>query len=148
MVPTKFPSPLGFTRDGRIQYEDFLEAIGEDDENRHYQDRSVRCREPPLRDSVGNSVRDRLAATLRRAVDHGIDYRREIELQEGTAGGPATGAEMLEEGVVSRKRCGNRLTVVQDVRPMVRLCRPVAPSELCQAQLGSGVYRWLGPHGS
>lgn len=43
-------------------------------------------------------------ASLKRAIDRGIDYRREMELEEaGGSSAVAAGRELLE-GVVSRER--------------------------------------------
>lgn len=93
-------------RDGRIRYEDFLRAV-EEDEGQPYSGGRItsRGRSPGSLSAsreygggFGTSERGRLRATLSRAIDRGIDYRREMELEEGGAG------RGIEEGVVSRER--------------------------------------------
>lgn len=43
-------------------------------------------------------------ASLDRAIDRGIDYRREMELEEGGAASTAGAGRGMLEGVVSRER--------------------------------------------
>lgn len=99
-------------RDGSIRYADFLRELedgADEDEMRHQSplggpspsrkyNGGGRCRGT----SVSTSERGRLEASLRRAIERGIDYRREMELEEeGAGGGRKTG---VKEGVVSRQR--------------------------------------------
>lgn len=88
---------LSFARDGHIRYDDFLRAIEKQGDSSH----GIRS---PLgrRASTavgGGTQRQRLAETLRRAVARGVDYRREMELQDGAA--PKGG----EGGVISCQTC-------------------------------------------
>lgn len=98
-------------RDGGIRYADFLRKLeeGADEDEMHHQS--------PLRGSstweyggggrdtstsTSTSERGRLEVSLMRAIERGIDYRREMELEEEGAGGAReTG---VKEGIVSRQR--------------------------------------------
>ena len=84
-------------RNGRIRYKDFLRDIEEDEDQPH----NIRERPPTFGGSECGSgratVRERLEDTLVRAIGRGLDYRREMELEEGRTGGK------VEEGIVSRQ---------------------------------------------
>lgn len=89
-------------RDGRIRYEDFLRVV-EEDRDLPYKGNS----KSPNREGGANAAgrtteRERLAATCRRAVARGIDYRREMELEHGASS--ATGGVPGEDGVISCQR--------------------------------------------
>ncbi|CAM9630579.1 unnamed protein product, partial [Ectocarpus sp. 4 AP-2014] len=86
--------------DGNIRYEDFLREI-EEGEGDHVR-RSPSPRGRKAFDSGGTSGRGRLQASLSRAIDRGIDYRREMELEEEGRSGSAVGTGM-KEGMVSRQ---------------------------------------------
>lgn len=103
-------SPSLSPRDGSIRYGDFLRELeeGADVDEMHHQS--------PLRGSSSSSwkpggsdgrnhgistERGRLGISLGRAIERGIDYRREMELEEERArGGRETG---VKEGIVSRQ---------------------------------------------
>ncbi|CAN0398392.1 unnamed protein product, partial [Ectocarpus sp. 13 AM-2016] len=87
--------------DGNIRYEDFLREI-EEGEGDHVR-RSPSPRGRKAFDGGGTSGRGRLQASLSRAIDRGIDYRREMELEEEGRSALAGGMGM-KEGVVSRQR--------------------------------------------
>lgn len=93
-------------RNGHIRYKDFLRDLQEDGE-RHT--RAPRERRLPTvgggerggrggGGGGGATERERLEAALIRAIDRGFDYRREMELEDGRAGGK------VEAGIVSRQR--------------------------------------------
>lgn len=103
-------------RDGSIRYADFLREIeegAEDDICGHHQSplRGISYSREENGGGIGGgggggttstSERGRLEASLSRAIDRGIDYRREMELEE--EGGLAAAAAGMKEGVVSRQR--------------------------------------------
>ncbi|CAM9771974.1 unnamed protein product, partial [Ectocarpus sp. 6 AP-2014] len=86
--------------DGNIRYEDFLREIEEGEGDHVRRSPSPRGRKPF--DGGGTSGRGRLQASLSRAIDRGIDYRREMELEEEGRSASAGGTGM-KEGVVSRQ---------------------------------------------
>lgn len=97
------------SRDGNIRYADFLREIeeGADDDDTFFRESPTRGAPFPRgRGSGGGttstSERGRLEAALTRAIDRGIDYRREMELEE--EGGAAASFGGTKEGVVSRQR--------------------------------------------
>lgn len=93
-------------RDGSIRYADFLREIEEgveDDMFRHSPTKWLSySRDGGNGDTISTSERGRLETALSRAIDRGIDYRREMELEEG--GGAAVALGGTKEGVVSRQR--------------------------------------------
>lgn len=88
-------------RNGSIRYEDFLREIEEGEGDHSRRSPSPRCRK--TFDGFDTSARGRLQASLSRAIDRGIDYRREMELEEEGRSASAGGTGM-KEGVVSRQR--------------------------------------------
>lgn len=101
-------------RDGSIRYADFLRELeeGVDKDDMHPQS-PLRGSSPSWKNdgggryrgtstSTSTSERGRLEASLSRAIERGIDYRREMELEEEGAGaGRETG---LKDSIVSRQR--------------------------------------------
>lgn len=90
-------------RNGHIRYKDFLRDLQEDEERHTHVPRERRWptvggSERGRRGGGGATERERLEVTLIRAIDRGLDYRREMELEDGRAGGK------VEAGIVSRQR--------------------------------------------
>lgn len=91
-----------FLREGCIRYQDFLGTIQEEE---YHPIRLLHDGDGDGEGEGGSSVQKRLQVTFSRAIDRGVDYRREMELEDGGAGG------RIEEGLASVQRQGimNRL---------------------------------------
>eukprot|EP00752_Nemacystus_decipiens_P007715 g6898.t1 len=95
--------------DGSICYADFLRELEKGaDEDEVYRRSPLRGSSPSGKNIDGGQHRDkstsargRLEASVRRAIERGIDYRREMELEEEGAG--AGREKGLKEGTVSRQ---------------------------------------------
>lgn len=91
------PKYLGDHREGRVGYEDFLRVIDEGESPLEVKARRDGGMDRCSGRTVGEAQRSRLKQSLRRAVARGIDYRREMELQDAAAPGEV-------DGVVSSTR--------------------------------------------
>lgn len=130
-------------RDGSIRYADFLRELEEgadEDDTRHRS--PLRGSSPSWKNDGGGryrgtgtstSERGRLEASLSWAIERGIDYRREMELEEEGAG--AGRETTLKEGIVSRQR-----RVPRSTRPFTR-----APYILNEPCSGGSSHSWSCP---